>query len=350
MTILFYRLLLPPLARFPGPRLAAISRWYEAYYDIILGGQYTSKIAELHRRYDKQYGPTIRISPHELHIIDPDFFDTVYIVWMSVGTSITGLMMPLTVFGSVNNAILGHDAHKAHRNAIAPFFSKPNILARENLMIQNVHKLCQHINELFEAKNSFNLGAAISAFTRDNANEFILGKSYNEIQLKDFGVGLSLISGGAGSFWRIKKHVRWFGPASNSIPVGWMMKVADDGTKSFFRYLEQSEQDTRSALDAASSSKDGKAQKKTERYTMIHQIMDSNLPPDDKTFARVHEEVATVTGAAYETTANTLRLIFYHVYSNDKILQKMRQEFSSFTSSKLLTLKELEHVPYLTAC
>jgi hypothetical protein len=40
---------------------------YEAYYDLILGGQYTFKIIELH----KQYGPIIRISPWELHISDP---------------------------------------------------------------------------------------------------------------------------------------------------------------------------------------------------------------------------------------------------------------------------------------
>lgn len=50
-TLVFYRLFLHPLARFPGPRLAAISRWYEAYYDVLQGGQYTRKIAELHKTY-----------------------------------------------------------------------------------------------------------------------------------------------------------------------------------------------------------------------------------------------------------------------------------------------------------
>lgn len=50
-TLAFYRLFLHPLARFPGPKLAAVSRWYEAYYDMILGGQYTAQIAEMHRIY-----------------------------------------------------------------------------------------------------------------------------------------------------------------------------------------------------------------------------------------------------------------------------------------------------------
>lgn len=51
IILALYRLFLHPLARFPGPRLAAISRWYEGYYDVILGGQYTLKIADLHKEY-----------------------------------------------------------------------------------------------------------------------------------------------------------------------------------------------------------------------------------------------------------------------------------------------------------
>lgn len=52
-TLVFYRLFFHPLAKFPGPKVAAISRWYEAYYDVVLGGKYTKKIAELHEIYGK---------------------------------------------------------------------------------------------------------------------------------------------------------------------------------------------------------------------------------------------------------------------------------------------------------
>lgn len=58
-TLFFYRLFLHPLARFPGPRLAAISRWYEGYYDVVLGGKYTSKIAELHKTYGRVFFSTL---------------------------------------------------------------------------------------------------------------------------------------------------------------------------------------------------------------------------------------------------------------------------------------------------
>ena len=75
---IFYRLYLSPIASFPGPKLAALTLWYEFYYDVILDGRYTWKIAELH----EQYGPIIRINPYEIHVIDPEFIDELY-----VGTS-----------------------------------------------------------------------------------------------------------------------------------------------------------------------------------------------------------------------------------------------------------------------
>ena len=51
ISLAFYRLFLHPLARIPGPKLASLSRYYEAYYDVVKNGQYTFKIAELHTEY-----------------------------------------------------------------------------------------------------------------------------------------------------------------------------------------------------------------------------------------------------------------------------------------------------------
>ncbi len=46
-----YRLYFSPLANFPGPKLAALTLWYEYYYDVVQRGKYTWKIAELHEEY-----------------------------------------------------------------------------------------------------------------------------------------------------------------------------------------------------------------------------------------------------------------------------------------------------------
>jgi hypothetical protein len=51
ISLMVYRLVFHPLARFPGPRLAAATSWYEAYYEIIEIGQYSKKISRLHDDY-----------------------------------------------------------------------------------------------------------------------------------------------------------------------------------------------------------------------------------------------------------------------------------------------------------
>ena len=88
-----FRLYFSPVAKFPGPRLAAASFWYEFYYDVVLGGRYTWKLAELHKEYGirdcfllqsdpillNRSGAVVRINPYELHINDPEFYDEIYV-------------------------------------------------------------------------------------------------------------------------------------------------------------------------------------------------------------------------------------------------------------------------------
>lgn len=56
----FQRLYLSPIAKFPGPKLAALTRWYEFYYDVVLRGKFNDHITELH----KIYGELVRLQHH----------------------------------------------------------------------------------------------------------------------------------------------------------------------------------------------------------------------------------------------------------------------------------------------
>ena len=46
-----YRLYLSPIAGFPGPKLAALTYWYEAYYDVVKKGKYVFEIENMHHKY-----------------------------------------------------------------------------------------------------------------------------------------------------------------------------------------------------------------------------------------------------------------------------------------------------------
>jgi hypothetical protein len=52
-----YRLYLSPIAKFPGPKLAALTRWYEFYYEIVLRGKFSDHITDLHKIYGKFMNP-----------------------------------------------------------------------------------------------------------------------------------------------------------------------------------------------------------------------------------------------------------------------------------------------------
>jgi hypothetical protein len=49
--LIVYRLYLSPLSEFPGPKLAALSNWYEFYYDVVLHGKFTFQIQKLHQQF-----------------------------------------------------------------------------------------------------------------------------------------------------------------------------------------------------------------------------------------------------------------------------------------------------------
>ncbi|KAL8935395.1 MAG: hypothetical protein Q9211_004721 [Gyalolechia sp. 1 TL-2023] len=70
-----YRLVFSPLAGFPGPKIAAVTGWYEFYHDVFHSGTYIFRVEEMHQRY----GPVVRVNPHELSINDPDFYNELYV-------------------------------------------------------------------------------------------------------------------------------------------------------------------------------------------------------------------------------------------------------------------------------
>ncbi|KAI7975682.1 hypothetical protein EIK77_004037 [Talaromyces pinophilus] len=83
--------------------------------------------------------------------------------------------------------------------------------------------------------------------------------------------------------------------------------------------------------------------------TIVHAILTSDLPPAEKEFGRIHDEVSTVSGAAFETSAQTLRVLLYYIYNDANILRRLRTEFQQLPPESRTKLSALEQLPYLTA-
>lgn len=74
-VLAIYRVYFHPISHIPGPKLAAITYWYQSYYDLWPhSGRFLWKTAELH----EQYGPIIRIGPNEVQVNDKDYYSEMY--------------------------------------------------------------------------------------------------------------------------------------------------------------------------------------------------------------------------------------------------------------------------------
>ncbi|KAI0146123.1 trichodiene oxygenase [Xylariaceae sp. FL1272] len=334
VALAFYRLFLHPLAIFPGPSIAAVSRWYEAYHDVLRNGQYTFEIGRLHQKY----GPVVRISPHELHVNDPNFFDKIYQqdgVWDKYAWSVDAFGAPGSVLFTTN-----HELHKARRQPLNPFFSKVRVNNQVDMIEQHLAKLCDRITKFADSGDTFNLGAAVTAFVRDVAFEFILDKNYKGLDKEDFDFHMVTASSGSGQIWRLTKHVRFAGPLIKSIPIDWLVKHVEGDIKLFFQFMIENVAHTK-RLVASAPPAEGRM-----CSNIVHQIMASSLPQSEKEFNRILDDVIIITGAGFETTASALRVALFHVFDNKEILHHLRAELATVATREL---KALEQLPYLKA-
>lgn len=65
---------------------------------------------------------------------------------------------------------------------------------------------------------------------------------------------------------------------------------------------------------------------------------------------RINDEVGTVTGAAFETAAQSIRTILYHLYSDPELLGRLRAELANAHREEdgEYSVAVLEQLPFLT--
>lgn len=86
------------------------------------------------------------------------------------------------------------------------------------------------------------------------------------------------------------------------------------------------------------------------RQTIFHEILASDLPPEEKMVHRLMQEGQVIIGAGTETTAWTLSVITYYVLANPEINKRLKAELRGLVEQygAIPSLTRLEQLPYLS--
>ncbi|KAL8699808.1 MAG: hypothetical protein Q9201_005793 [Fulgogasparrea decipioides] len=342
-----WRLYMSPIARFPGPRLAALTLWNEFYYDVVLGGQYTWKIAEYHAKY----GPIVRINPYEIHINDPDFYNVLYVGGHKRKSNKWSWSMRM--FGQSDLAVfdtLEHEKHRMRREPWQPYFSRQSVSRLQPLLIQPlVNKFCDRLAVYQAAEKPVVMTHAFGDLTSDLISEYSFPQGYgsldrySEFQGNDYNALMELTK-----LSPLLKQFGWLFPLLNSIPL-WITKYTSPGT---YLFVRREKSLIRQAKDIINNRAQADRKENTARPSMMHAILDSNLPPSEKTIDRIKGESQTAMAAGTLTTTHALKAGTYHILSNPSIREKLIEEVQQAMAendNSSLDLHQLEQMQYLMA-
>lgn len=334
-----YRLYFSPLAKVPGPKLAALTLWYEFYHDFIRKGQYLWVIGEMHAKY----GPIVRISPNEVHVADKDFYDTLF------GSSARLDKDPwLSNEHPSTMGTSGHELHRLRRSVLNPYFSTQKIQDIQDLIKAKILKLCDILQDRRKSGSPIDMRRAYRAMTMDIITEYVMTGSFDYLDSEDFGGRwYTMIRNGSASQVMMTQFP-WIMPIMAALPYKLAITLAPDA-EAALGIQKMNEQQIQEIKDTGP---DALYEEKTRKPLMHDILFKSELPEPEKAIPRLGAEATLLVIAGSETSGNALTQLHYQLLANPDKLAKLQDELKESAPADIADMKwqDLRKLPYLTAC
>ncbi|KAL8787770.1 MAG: hypothetical protein Q9195_007639 [Heterodermia aff. obscurata] len=343
-SLIVNRLFLSPIACFPGPKLAAVTFWYEFYFDVFHRGRYVVQIAKLHARY----GPIIRINPFELHVGDSAFYVTLYAngprrekwPWYTEQFG-----MPGSIFSAID-----HDLHRARRAPLNQFFSAAMVRKLQPMIEDKATHLLLRFGNSADQEGTdtaiVRLDHAFAAFANDVVMEYSLGRSENRLSEPDFGRAYHDVVFEFSKAGHLLKQMHWILRLVQSLPTWLALKVPGLGS------VIKTQLDIEQQITLLKSSDPSPDTKPAAQATIFPSILHSSLPPSEKSNLRLRDEAFIMLGAGTLTTSWALTVATFYLLSLPPVLTRLKTELRTAIpdpDSSSTPLSTLEQLPYLTA-
>ncbi|KAL5040995.1 hypothetical protein BDW71DRAFT_192675 [Aspergillus fruticulosus] len=338
-SVVIYRLYLSPIAHFPGPRLAALTVMYEFYWEAIRNGQFTFHIGELH----KKYGPIVRISPTELHVNDPDYYEVIY----SRDSPRNKYPYYQRTFNAPYALITAEDhyRHRLLRSQLNPFFSVARIRQLEPTLKSLVDKLCRRLEELKGTGQPIDIEYPLTCYTTDVITDYTMGEGgYHYLDEPDFIPQWQHMLCGTAKTLVFVRPVAFLLPLLVAMPealTAWL----NPGMELFFAFQRRCR---KRIVEITKRHREiGPLETKDGRQNLFDNVLSSNLPEQEKSEARLAQDMQVFVSAGAETTAKAMSYILFYLHNEPALLKKLKDELAPLGNDP--SLIQLEQLPYLTS-
>ncbi|KAF8882793.1 cytochrome P450 [Mucidula mucida] len=333
--LVLFRLYLHPLRSFPGPRLAAITDYYQAYYAIWQNGMFAKHTEELHRIY----GPVVRVRPNELHFQSPEAYFAIY----SPHSGFT--KDPFFYTGAVDDSIIGAidvQKHKVRRDTISPLFSRRAILKLEDVVQEKVDLLMQQIRAYRGAP--VNLFRGFHSLAMDVVTTYSYAYSFGGLTTPGFNHPV------LHSIQAITPVIA----ASRYFPFLLLMNHLPQWLTTMMNPTMRSLVDLRSFLggqiDTILANPDSLTG--AEHETIYHRLITPELVKSGKVPSKegLIDEAVVLLVAGTDTSSNAMTIGFFHLLSNPAIMKTLQSELQAAWPEKDMpfSYEMAEKLPYLT--
>ncbi|KAF5026931.1 hypothetical protein F66182_961 [Fusarium sp. NRRL 66182] len=333
-----YRVTLHPLANIPGPRLAALTYWYEIYYEVFLGGQYFKEMNRMHN----EYGPIIRINPNEVHFNDSDFIDTIF---PSIGRKTNKPIMVGQRTGTPNSivATVDHHMHRMRRNSINGFFSIASIRRVEPIIKEKLETMLARWHQGVGSNGKvLHMHTIFKAYTSDVITTYAFGDSFHFLEDEDWGAAYF---SSTDKYFRLT-HVFGHFPLSmkliNGMPI-WALRL-------FIPNLTEMAGKQMWWTDRVRKIRNSPNPDEI-KSTIFEGILGSSLPEEEKTDSRMAHDAQLIGLAGEGTTAYTLSAVLFELLAHPDEYERAKEEIATVVSGKdkMPSYSELENLPYFNA-
>ena len=201
IVLIIYRLYFHPLSRFPGPKLAASTSLFAAYYNLVLGGRFTRKLPELHGKYGRSRkaitclpklmneGPIIRSHPDELHIHDVDAYNAIFKTGTHFDKDKRFYGFP---FEGSHFSMTSLKTAKPRRDMFQPHLSQRAIIGVQGLLETSVWEFINILRQQAMERNVVDLTLGYRCVTSDMALGYSFQKPLQALKHPGFKFPLTM--------------------------------------------------------------------------------------------------------------------------------------------------------------